>query len=169
MALLPFFLFFLVKGRYEASLIIFFIGSITDGLDGFVARRFHQVTDLGKILDPAADKIFLLATLTTLYLLGLLPLWFFIPGIAKDLVILTGSALIRLKCGKLDIKPTFSGKAATAFQMATILLILFHCLGYVTESILLISMIATAMILFYSTLSYAIIGISIYKGGQPVE
>jgi len=169
MVLLPFFLFFLVDGRYGTALIIFFIASISDALDGFIARKFHQVTELGKLLDPAADKIFLLSTFTAFYLLGLIPLWFFITGIVKDLVVLAGSACIHLKHKKLDIVPTFAGKASTAFQMATVLLILFHGMGYVTKETLLAAMIATASILFYSTSSYVIIGIRIYKGGQRIE
>lgn len=168
-ALLPFFLFFLAKGRYEAALIIFFIASISDALDGFVARKFHQVTELGKLLDPAADKIFLLSTFTAFYLLDLIPLWFFMLGIIKDLVILAGSALIHLKHKKLDIVPTFAGKASTAFQMATVLFILFRGLGYVTKEVLLAAIIATAILLFYSTFSYVMIGIKIYKGGQKSE
>lgn len=168
-ALLPFFLFFLVKGRYEAALIIFFIASISDALDGFVARKFHQVTELGKLLDPAADKIFLLSSFTAFYFLDLIPLWFFILGIVKDLVILGGSAFIHLKHKKLDINPTLSGKASTAFQMATVLFILFHGMGYVTKEILLAAIIATAILLFYSIYSYVIIGIRIYKGGHRIE
>ena len=168
-ALLPFFLFFLVDGRYEAALVVFFIGSISDALDGFVARRFHQVTELGKLLDPIADKIFLVASFTAFYLLDLLPLWLFLIAIIKDLTILTGSAFIHLKHKKLDIDPTFAGKTSTAFQMGTVLLILLHGLGYVTKEILLAAMIATAILLFYSIFSYVIIGIRIYKGGHRFE
>lgn len=168
-ALLPFFLFFLVKDRYEAALIILFIASISDALDGFVARKFNQVTELGKLLDPLADKIFLLSSFTAFYLLDLLPLWLFLIAIIKELTILSGSAFIYLKHVKFDIEPTFAGKASTALQMATVLLILFHGLGYVTEEILLAAMIATAILLFYSISSYVIIGIRIYRGGQRIE
>ena len=168
-ALLPFFLFFLVKGRYEAALIILFIASISDALDGFVARKFNQVTELGKLLDPAADKIFLVSSFTAFYLLDLLPLWLFLIAIIKDLTILTGSAFIYTKHKKMDIAPTFAGKTSTAFQMGTVLLILFHGLGYVTKEILLAAMIATAILLFYSIFSYVIIGIRIYKGGHRFE
>ena len=168
-ALLPFFLFFLVDGRYGAALTVFFVGSISDALDGFVARKFHQVTELGKMLDPAADKLFLLSSFITFYLLDLIPLWFFIIGIAKDLVILSGSAFIYLKDVKFDIEPTFAGKVSTALQMATVLLILFHGMGHVREDILLAAMIAAAILLFYSMSSYVIIGIRIYRGGQRIE
>lgn len=166
LALLPFFLCFLVGGRYGMALTIFLLGSITDALDGFVARKLHQVTELGKLLDPIVDKIFILSSFTAFYLLDLLPLWFFLIIIVKDLTILTGSAFIHLKHKKLDINPTLAGKASTAFQMATVLLILFHGLGYLTKEILLAAMISTAILLFYSILSYVIIGIRIYKGGH---
>ncbi|MDT8318010.1 MAG: CDP-diacylglycerol--glycerol-3-phosphate 3-phosphatidyltransferase [bacterium] len=168
-ALLPFFLFFLVGGNYGAALIVFLIASISDALDGFIARKFHQITEFGKFLDPAADKLFLLSTFITFYLLDLIPLWFFIIGLAKDMVILSGSAVIYLKNVKFNIEPTFSGKVSTALQMATVLLILFHGMNYITREILLAAMIATASILFYSTLSYVIIGIRIYKGGHRIE
>lgn len=169
LALLPLFLVFLFRDRYGAALTVFLIGSISDALDGFVARKLHQVTELGKLLDPIVDKIFIISTFTAFYLLDLLPLWFFLIVIVKDLVIITGTAFIYLKHKKLDIAPTFAGKASTAFQMATVLLILFNGLGYVNKEILLVAMIITAIILFYSILSYVIIGIRIYKGGHRFE
>lgn len=165
-ALIPLFLYYLVKSNFTYALVVFFIGSITDALDGFIARRFHQVTDLGKILDPAADKLFLVTSFTVAYLVNLLPLWLFLAAIIKDIVTVSGYALLLFLKNKIDVKPMLAGKASTAFQMLTILLILLNGMGIGNDAFLISIMSITALLLFYSMITYVMIGFRINREGK---
>lgn len=106
-----------------AAILTFLVASVTDGLDGWVARRFGQRSRLGAILDPIADKGLLLTAIITLSLSKwtyAFPLWFPVLVIARDAVILTGCAVLFQLDHKLEVRPAWTGKAATATQMAAI-------------------------------------------------
>jgi len=101
----------------------FVLAAVTDALDGWVARRFRQQSKLGAILDPLADKGLLLTAIITLSVIdwgSSLPLWFPVLVIARDVVILVGCGVIHHLNGKLDVKPSGLGKAATASQMVAL-------------------------------------------------
>jgi CDP-diacylglycerol--glycerol-3-phosphate 3-phosphatidyltransferase len=111
------------------AIIIFLVAAVSDGLDGYVARRYNQRSALGVILDPIADKGLLLSGIITLSIsnwsrvdpeYGRFPTWFPVLVITRDAVILVGSAVLHLLNGKVQIKPTWTGKVATFFQMAAI-------------------------------------------------
>src|SRR5437667_11160872 len=111
------------------AIIIFLVAAVSDGLDGYVARRYNQRSALGVILDPIADKGLLLSGIITLSIsnwsqvdpeYGRFPTWFPVLVITRDVVILVGSALLHLLNGKVQVKPTWTGKVATFFQMAAI-------------------------------------------------
>lgn len=89
--------------------LLIFYGFISDYLDGYVARKLDEVSEWGKVLDPIADKItaFLLF-LYTVYI-GLIPLWFFLLEVVRDLLILGGSAYLKFKHGKVAMS-VMSGK-----------------------------------------------------------
>ncbi|MDH3975491.1 MAG: CDP-alcohol phosphatidyltransferase family protein [Deltaproteobacteria bacterium] len=164
-ALIPLFLYYLVKSNFSGALIVFFIGSITDALDGFIARKFDLITDLGKILDPAADKLFLLTSFTAAYFINLLPLWLFAIAIIKDLVIVSGYTVLRFLKNKVEMRPTSAGKSSTAFQMFTILLLLLNGVGIGNKVLLVSIMIMTGFLLFYSMITYVMIGFKIHREG----
>lgn len=113
-----------------AALLIFFISGITDAIDGYIARRFYQKTELGRILDPLADKLLILtafialSTVKDIPVLSRIPPWLTIIVISRDVIILLGSAVIFVMIKAIKIKPSFLGKATTFFQMSTILLAL---------------------------------------------
>ena len=161
--LIPVFVYLLLEGRFIEALIIFALGSITDGLDGFLARKFNQITRLGKILDPIADKLFLLASYTTSYYINILPLWLLIIVFLKEIIMLSGLLALYLSVKKVQIKPTLSGKLTTVFQMITIVLILVSGLGLGSEWILFLVFVATSILIFTSTTGYVIIGIKTYR------
>jgi CDP-diacylglycerol--glycerol-3-phosphate 3-phosphatidyltransferase len=81
------------------SLAVF--GALTDIFDGYFARRFNQVTEFGKIIDPLADKICIGAIITKLYLLNLIPAYYFYMIIGRDLLIFLGGILLTKKLGKV--------------------------------------------------------------------
>ncbi|MEK0447423.1 MAG: putative CDP-diacylglycerol--glycerol-3-phosphate 3-phosphatidyl-transferase 2 [Verrucomicrobiota bacterium] len=101
----------------------FGIAAISDGLDGFIARRYNQRTQLGVLLDPIADKGLLLAGIITLSFSGWayeLPVWFAVLVVARDLIVVVGAGILVVLQGKAAVRTTWTGKAATALQMAAI-------------------------------------------------
>jgi CDP-diacylglycerol--glycerol-3-phosphate 3-phosphatidyltransferase len=92
--LLPFIIYFLATDQRIIAFIILFISLLSDMFDGFLARRLHQESDAGKLLDPLCDKISMIAILITLFVIGSLPFWGLIIIIARDVFILTGSVIL---------------------------------------------------------------------------
>ncbi|MCW4459380.1 CDP-alcohol phosphatidyltransferase family protein [Microbacterium sp. MPKO10] len=113
LALVPVFLILLVEGNDVAALIVLGVSGLTDFLDGFLARRLNQVTRLGQILDPAADRLYIVAALLGLGWRDLIPFWLAVVIIARDVMLLVlGGVLARHGIGALPVIKT--GKAATA-------------------------------------------------------
>jgi CDP-diacylglycerol--glycerol-3-phosphate 3-phosphatidyltransferase len=111
------------------AIAVFLLAALSDGLDGYVARRYNQRSSLGVILDPIADKGLLLSGIITLSIsnwsqvdpnYGKFPAWFPVLVITRDAVILIGSALLHVLNGKVRIRPSWTGKVATVLQMAAI-------------------------------------------------
>jgi CDP-diacylglycerol--glycerol-3-phosphate 3-phosphatidyltransferase len=114
--------------RYTA-ITIFLVAAMSDGLDGYIARRYNQKSALGVILDPIADKGLLLSGIITLSIsnwsdvdpqYGQFPTWFPVLVISRDAVILIGSAVLQLLNGKVTVRPVWTGKVATFLQMTAI-------------------------------------------------
>ena len=102
---------------------VFILASITDGLDGYIARHWNQKSRLGAVLDPIADKGLLLTAIITLSLSNwnlAFPLWFPVIVITCDAVILSGCAVLYFLNQHLEVKPSWIGKSATALQMLAI-------------------------------------------------
>lgn len=111
------------------TLGVFALAAASDGLDGYVARRFNQRTELGAILDPIADKGLLLAAILTLSFSSWryrLPAWFGVLVVARDLIVMTGAVVLVLLQGKISVRPTWSGKAATALQMTALIAVMLQ-------------------------------------------
>jgi cardiolipin synthase (CMP-forming) len=109
---------------------------ITDGLDGLIARRSGQHTQLGAWLDPMADKLLLVSTFVVLTLPGLglanrLPLWLTVLIISRDVIIVLTVTIVNLAIGRRTFRPSIYGKTATATYILTaIFAMLFNFLGY---------------------------------------
>jgi CDP-diacylglycerol--glycerol-3-phosphate 3-phosphatidyltransferase len=115
--------------------VVFIVAAISDGVDGYIARRFNQRSELGAVLDPLADK---LLQVTALILLSLdfhhafvrVPMWLPILVISRDLFILVGYLVLRLVVGaRVEIRAHWSGKLATALTMILIAMILMQISG----------------------------------------
>lgn len=103
-----------------AAIVIFLVAAASDGIDGWVARRFNQRSRLGIVLDPIADKGLLLTGILTLTFSNWnyqFPLWFPVLVVTRDIVIVAGSILLHLIVGELKIRPSWTGKVATVTQM----------------------------------------------------
>jgi len=112
------------------AIAIFLIAAVSDGLDGYIARRYKQRSALGAILDPIADKGLLLSGIITLSIsnwsevdpdYGRFPAWFPVLVITRDAVILVGAIILHYFIGnKMRVKPSWTGKVATVCQMCAI-------------------------------------------------
>lgn len=134
--LIPFFVWCLVYYRPPdewlrfVALAIFVVGVVTDAVDGYVARAMAQSTQLGTILDPLADKLFLITAYLCLALISTLPpayklaAWVPILVVSRDVIIVVGSLVIYLVTGAFEIIPSRLGKAATLAQMLTVICVL---------------------------------------------
>ncbi len=135
MALIPVFATLLVYGFIGWALLVFFIAGISDGIDGFVARRFNQESELGTILDPIADKLlmttaFIILTLPNIFptephLRHLpVPFWVTAAVIGRDVLIIAAAGAINVMTGFRGFKPSWLGKISTFVQVLAIGLIL---------------------------------------------
>jgi CDP-diacylglycerol--glycerol-3-phosphate 3-phosphatidyltransferase len=111
------------------AVLCFAIAAILDGVDGYIARRYNQRSELGAILDPLADKLLLVSGVVVLSFdhqpyLEKVPLWFTGTIIGRDVLVLVGLLVIQLMVGKFTIRPRVLGKVATVLQMIVVLWIL---------------------------------------------
>ena len=151
--------------RY-AAIVVFLIAAASDGLDGYVARRYNQRSSLGVILDPIADKGLLLSGIITLSLnnwsqsdpnYGKFPLWFPVLVISRDAVIVVGAAILHYLIGnKMRVRPSWTGKVATVCQMCAIAWVMLQLHFIPLIAVVIIAGIFTAV----SGVIYVLYGVS---------
>ena len=122
MVAVPIFIVVLMYGYYYAAAIIFVLASFTDMLDGKIARKYNLVTNFGKIMDPLADKLLVMAALVCLVELGDVPGWMVIVILAREFTV-TGLRTVAASQGVV-IAAGMSGKIKTVTQMVAVTLIL---------------------------------------------
>ena len=109
-----------------SALAAFIIAAASDGIDGWIARRFNQRSKFGAIIDPIADKSLLLTAIITLTVVNWgpdgwrMPLWFTALVIVRDCIILGGINVLHYSGHRVDIAPQWSGKVCTVAQMVAI-------------------------------------------------
>lgn len=113
----------LLGGEYRLTLGLFAFAAATDGLDGFLAKRCGWTSELGRILDPLADKVLLVGVFVTLAILGEVPVWLAATAIARDLVISVGAIVYKLLYGDPRGRPTGISKLNTLCQILYLLLV----------------------------------------------
>ena len=131
------FLYLIHQGRVGLALIVFFAAGVTDFFDGYVARRFHQQSDLGRFLDPMADKLLTTASFVVLAMahesLPSIPIWLAAAVVGRDVVILLGSLVVYLSTRFTEFKPTMLGRVNTTVEFCFIFAFLvFHTAGVLT-------------------------------------
>ena len=127
--LIPFFVFFLLAPYFEGygnyiALVIFIVASLTDFLDGKIARKYNLVTNFGKFMDPLADKLQVCSALICLIELGQLPAWMVIIIVSREFII-SGFRLIAAEQG-IVIAASYWGKFKTTFQMIAVILMIVN-------------------------------------------
>src|SRR5262245_20764170 len=119
--LIPFFVTLLVYRWPRTALLVFCMASLTDLLDGYIARSQGRQTRLGAFLDPVADNLLLTSAFVTLTYLKVVPCWIAVVVVSRDLVLSVGVLAIHVAGGLVQPAPSWLGKLSTVFQMATVL------------------------------------------------
>lgn len=140
-------------GRGELAIGLSIVGMITDVLDGYFARRFHEVTELGKVIDPIADKVYITAVVVALVMRGEMPLWYAAIVVGRDAVIFTAGLYLKTARG-IVLMSNAMGKAAVVV-LGLFLLGLVGVGVWPTEGILLWWMFATLVMMGASLIVYA--------------
>lgn len=123
-AMIPFFIWFCMRrepGSLIAALVLFCAASFTDFLDGYIARKYNQITDFGKFVDPLADKLLVTAALLLFIDKGVFPAWMVFIILAREFII-TSLRNVAAAKGKV-LAATWTGKVKTCVQIAGIILI----------------------------------------------
>ena len=147
--MIPFFVFFLLWQNGEnytfrmIALALFIIASLTDLLDGKIARKYNLVTNFGKFMDPLADKLLVCSALICLIELNALPAWMVIIIISREFII-SGFRLIASDNGVV-IATSYWGKFKTTFQMVSVVLLILDipALAFVTTICVWIALVLT--------------------------
>lgn len=135
--LAPLLVWLLLEQHYLAALGVFLVGSISDALDGYIARHYQQATPLGALLDPLADKLLIGCGVLLLAWQGLFPLWLLAAVLLRDVIIVGGALAYQRLTGSLEIAPLMISKVNTALQFTLVLAILVHAEGFSMAATLL--------------------------------
>jgi cardiolipin synthase len=159
--LIPLFVIFLLENRMDLALLAFVAASISDALDGFLARILKQKTLFGAYVDPLADKLLLATAFVTLAAMRQLPGWLAVVVVSRDVIILGGITILLLNNRSMTIQPTLDSKITTFFQLLTICFFLGqkHIADYWFLNIYIVGI--TALLTLFSGLHYVIIGFKI--------
>ena len=109
--LIPIILYLIIIGNYIVALILFVISGITDIADGFIARKFSLISNIGKLLDPLADKLTLVSILTILTVQGIIPIWILVIVVLKEVTMVVGASFLYGK--DVVVYSRWYGKLAT--------------------------------------------------------
>ena len=109
--------YLIIADHDTAALLIFAAAGLSDGLDGFIARRWGVTSDFGAWLDPLADKLLMLMSLAALFVVGVTPLWLLALVIARDAAIVIGWLLVKRFGFPMATAPLFIGKVSTVVQL----------------------------------------------------
>jgi cardiolipin synthase len=147
----------LLHHEFALTLGVFAIAAATDGLDGFLAKRFDWCSELGKILDPLADKILLVSVFVTLAVMGLVPVWLAAVAVGRDVVITSGAIAYYALYGYPHGKPTIISKLNTLCQIVFVLLIVAaHAVGRIPQTVVIVLGAAVFVVTVVSGLDYVI-------------
>ncbi len=111
----------LANHQLATTIVLFGVAALSDAADGFLAKRFGWQSELGAVLDPAADKLLLATVFITLAYLRLVPLWLMAAAVARDVIIVGGALLYKSLIGPLNIRPSIVSKFNTLCQAAFIM------------------------------------------------
>jgi len=124
--LAPVVIWLLLEGQAGMAFALFLFAGITDAIDGMIAKRFNQETELGAYLDPVADKVLLVSIFVTLGILQELPAWLVLLAVSRDALIVGGVLLSYTLGNPLVMSPLWISKINTVVQIALVAAVLAH-------------------------------------------
>jgi cardiolipin synthase len=159
LAALPFFLLAIAEGRFGIALVLFIAAGISDGVDGYLARRFDMKSALGSYLDPIADKLLLM---TSYFFLAVpsfpgrvkIPISLAVLVLSRDVLLLLVALLLILSSSRRHFPPTWVGKVTTVTLIVTVLFVLCANLWNWPRPIVLIAFGAAAAVTLVSGFDY---------------
>jgi cardiolipin synthase len=153
--LVPVVVWAIATGQIRLAFLLFVAAGISDGVDGFLAKRFGMKTELGAYLDPLADKVLIVSIYVSLGITGVIPLWIVILVVSRDIMIVGAVILSWLIDRPVQIKPLMVSKANTAAQIVFACLVLgSHGLGIDIEPVLTMVMVLVAVLTLVSVAFY---------------
>ncbi len=148
---MPVVVWLIASGQLRPAFLLFLIAAISDGVDGFLAKRFGMKTELGAYLDPLADKVLIVSIYVTLGITGVIPLWVVILVVSRDFMIVGAIILSWVINRPVKIKPHMVSKVNTGVQIVFACLVLAsHGYGFDTEPLLTLVMSLVAVLTLLS-------------------
>ena len=138
--------YLLMEREFSYALILFFIAGISDGLDGYLAKRNNWETRLGSILDPVADKLLLVSSYLVLGWLNDIPGWLVVAVIVRDVIIVAGGIAYHFLIGEFDMVPSWISKTNTFFQILLVLVVVFSLGAFSLPELLIESVVVIVTI-----------------------
>ena len=146
---------YIYQENYFLALVLFIIAGISDGIDGYLARRFNWTSDFGQFADPLADKCLILATLLALAFSERLPLWFVYTMLTRDGIILVGSMMYLLLFDNNQALPNRWGKHYTGWTIALFIIVLVNSsFNFLPEVFEWLAMLGVLIFIVLSLSSY---------------
>ncbi len=133
--------YLLLEQRYTEAMVLFFVAGLSDGLDGYLAKRFDWSSRLGSILDPLADKTLLVVTYICLGLVDIIPMWLVLLVLGRDVVIVAGGLAYYLLIGSYRMEPSWVSKTNTTLQIVLALALVFSLGVYELPPVLLLTLV----------------------------
>jgi len=161
--LTPLLVWLLLDHRMKQALLVFLIAGFSDGLDGLIARVFHQKSKLGAYLDPLADKLLLVSSFILLGHMKKIPYWLVIITVSRDAIIVLGIVTLMLHQLRVEIKPLVLSKFNTLLQLLTIFVVLGSAYFAPPAWGLMLLFTITALLSIASGLHYILRGIRLWE------
>jgi len=115
----------MLRDEFMPALVLFTVAGLSDGVDGFLARRYNWTSRIGALMDPLADKLLMVSSFLTMGWLGLIPYWLVGLVILRDLVIVTGAIIYNARIEKVEAAPSLVSKLNTLAQILLVLSVMF--------------------------------------------
>lgn len=153
--LVPLIIYGVTQGWYEFAFWLFVIAGVSDGLDGYIAKRFDQASELGAYLDPLADKALLVSLYISLGIVGHIPVWLTILVVSRDCFILAGIGVAALMGRPMEIDPLKISKINTALQIALVTIVLASiAFAFPVPNLVQAGTLIVAAVTFASAIAY---------------
>jgi cardiolipin synthase len=167
--LTPLFVILLIQGRHGPALAVFLAASLSDFIDGLIARHWQQRSPLGTVLDPLADKLLLMSSFILLSLYRFIPPWLAVVVISRDFILVAGILILKLFDYPVAVRPTLAGKFTAAAQMITVFVVLLSRQVPLPGTFLKVWFLLTGALSAYSGIQYLARGLELGEQGKETS